>query len=61
MDFEDYKAHVPLPNGDTLCFNERNGQMEIVSVTAKPANLRTVSKDALVKLKMKLDALNKQS
>jgi hypothetical protein len=60
MGFDDYKACVPLLNGEMLCFNERTRQMEIVALTVKPADLQSASKDDVMKLKAKLDTLNKQ-
>lgn len=61
MRFSDYKACVTLPEGGMLCFNARTGQLEIVAVNVKPANLESVSKDAVFKLKNKLDALAKKA
>jgi hypothetical protein len=60
MGFDDYKACVTLPDGGMLCFNERTGQIEIVHVTVKPTDLKSVSKEAIVNLKTKLDELGKQ-
>jgi len=59
MGLDDYKACVPLPNGEMLCFNERTCQIEVVSLTVKPADLRSASKDDIMKLKAKIDTLNK--
>lgn len=60
MGLEDYAVCVPLPDGDMLCFNRRTRGVEIVAVKSRPADLETVSKDALMKLKDKLDALPRE-
>jgi len=61
MGFEDYKTCVPLPGGELLCFNSRTRQVEIVEVYAKPADLETIPKDAILKLKTQLDEVNKKA
>lgn len=55
MGLDDYKAGVTLPDGNMLCFNKRTRQIEILTISSQPADLASVSKDAIMRLKDKLD------
>lgn len=55
MGFGEYKVCIPIANGELLCFNERTLAPEIIEYKAKPADLRSISTDALIRLKTARD------
>lgn len=58
-DFLGYKACVPLTADSMLCFNGKTKEMKIVYLREEDVDLETVSKNSLMALKAKLDAIDK--